>query len=505
METPNWHQHVGGLTILDPEGRSITYEDMVARLADRIRYAPKFTWKLKEMPLGYDRPVWVDDPEFDVRRHVRRVGIPSPGGAKEIGEVAGMLMSTQLDRQRPLWELWFIEGLAGGKVAILLKYHHCLLDGVAGASLATVLLDLEPDPVGVLAELPTAEESSAGPEPSNLSLLAEALRPDIRRPLRLARYVSALVGKGVTAVSRIRSDEENRAILRAPNTPFNASIGPRRELGFASVAMADVHALKQLHDVKVNDVVLALTAGALRSYLRERGTLPEVPLVSGVPVSTRAEGDKSLDNQISQMFVSLATDVADPIERLRAIKRSTLSAKAMSKAISAREIQSIGEVASPMILSAAIRTIYRTQLMSRMPMRINTLVSNVPGPPIPLYMCGAKVTGVYPSSVILEGMGLNLTVFSYLDRLDFGLQVDPDLVPDVWTIAEFIPAALAELMEASGLGPPTPVIMPFEEMTSAPATPAATMSPAAATLTPATTAKLSATKPQAKPKAATSA
>jgi hypothetical protein len=205
------------------------------------------------------------------------------------------------------------------------------------------------------------------------------------------------------------------------------------------------------------------------------------------------------------MFVSLATDVADPIERLRAIKRSTLSAKAMSKAISAREIQSIGEVASPMILSAAIRTIYRTQLMSRMPMRINTLVSNVPGPPIPLYMCGAKVTGVYPSSVILEGMGLNLTVFSYLDRLDFGLQVDPDLVPDVWTIAEFIPAALAELMEASGLGPPTPVIMPFEEMTSAPATPAATMSPAAATLTPATTAKLSATKPQAKPKAATSA
>jgi WS/DGAT/MGAT family acyltransferase len=490
METPNWHQHVGGLTIIDPEGRTITYEDMVAKLADRIRYAPKFTWKLKEMPFGFDRPMWVDDPEFDIRRHVRRIGIPSPGGAKEIGEVAGMLMSTQLDRERPLWELWFIEGLAGGKVAILLKYHHCLLDGVAGASLATVLLDLEPDPVGVLADLPSAEQSSAGPEPSDLSLLLQSLRPDIRRPLRMARYVSALAGKGVTAVNRIRSDAENRAILRAPKTPFNGSVGPRRELGFSSVAMADVHALKKRHDVKVNDVVLALTAGALRSYLSKDGVLPDAPLVSGVPVSTRAEGDKSMDNQVSMMFVSLATDVSDPIQRLLAIKKSTQSAKAMSKAISAREIQSLGEVASPMILGTAIRTVYRTQLMSRMPMRINTLVSNVPGPPIPLYMCGGKVTGVYPSSVILEGMGLNVTVFSYLDRLDFGLQVDPDLVPDVWTIAEYIPAALAELMEASGLGAPTPVAMPFEEMN-----PVATAPPA---VTAAVTSNGVARKPRAR-------
>jgi len=468
LETPNWHQHVGGLTIIDPEGRTITYEKMVANLTDRVRYAPKFTWKLKEMPLSFERPVWVDDEDFDIRRHVRRIAVPSPGGAKEIGEVAGSIMSTQLDRRRPLWELWFIEGLEGGKVAILLKYHHCLADGVAGASLASALLDLEPEPAGSLLPLPSPEEASAGSAPSDLELLARSLRPDIRRPLRVARYMSALATKGVTAITRIHSDGENRAILRAPKTPFNAPIGPRRELAFSSVALEDLKSLKKLHDVKVNDVVLAVTAGALRRYLEKHDALPDAPLVTAVPVSTRAKGDTSLDNQISNMFVSLATDIADPVERLQAIRKSTQSAKAMSKAIGARDIQSIGEVASPLILGAAVRAIYRTQLMSGIPLRINTVVSNVPGPSVPLYMCGGRVVAVFPSSVILEGMGLNVTVFSYIDRLDFGLQVDPDLVPDVWLIAEEIPVALAELMEASGLGSPTPVDLPFTDQTPGP-------------------------------------
>lgn len=468
LETPNWHQHVGGLTILDPGDRVITYEDMVERVAERVAYAPKFMWKLKEIPFGLERPIWVDDADFDVRRHVRRIAVPSPGGAKEIGEIAGMIMSSQLDRRRPLWELWFIEGLAGGKLAILLKYHHCLLDGVAGASLATVLLDVEPGATEALVQLPTPEESSAGPEPSDLSLLLDTLRPDIRRPLRLARYATGMAAKGWSAFTHLTSNDDNRAILRAPKTPFNASIGPRRELAFSSVAMADVHAIKAKHDVKVNDVVLALVSGAVRRYLEKHDVLPDTPLVASVPVSTRAEGDTSLDNQISNMFVSLASHIEDPVERLQAVTRSTRSAKAMTKAIGAREIQSIGEVASPLILGTAIRTVYRTQLMSRSPLRINTVVSNVPGPPIPLYMCGAKVIGVFPSSVILEGMGLNATVFSYMDRLDFGLHVDPDLVPDVWLIAEGVPAALAELMAASGLGEPTKVEMPFDETAAQP-------------------------------------
>ncbi len=461
LETPSWHQHVGGLSIIDPQDRNITFDEFVMKVRDRVPYAPKFAWKLKETPFGLDRPMWVDDDEFDVRRHVRRIGLPSPGGARELGEVVGTLMSTQLDRRWPLWEMWFIEGVAGGKVAAFLKYHHCLLDGVAGASLATVLLDIEPDAATPLAPLPSLEERKAGSDPGDFELLARTLLAQPARPMRLARYLTGLAGKGLAAINSIRSDQENRAILRAPVTPFNAPIGPRRELAFASVSMTDVHALKVKHDVKVNDVVLALTAGALRRYLQKHDKLPDAPLVTAVPVSTRPEGDTALDNQISNMFVSLATDVADPIERLQAVKRSTQSAKAMRNAIGAREIQSIGEVASPFILGTAIRTIYRTSLMSRIPLRVNTVVSNVPGPNVPLYMCGGKVVAVFPSSVILEGMGLNVTVFSYLDRLDFGIHVDPDLVPDVWVLANEVPAALAELMEASGLGAPSPVEMPL--------------------------------------------
>jgi diacylglycerol O-acyltransferase / wax synthase len=461
LETPSWHQHVGGLSIIDPLDRTITFDDFVMKVRDRIPYAPKFTWKLKQTPLGLDRPVWVDDDEFDVRRHLRRIGLPSPGGARELGEVVGTLMSTQLDRRWPLWEMWFIEGIAGGKIAVFLKYHHCLLDGVAGASLATVLLDVEPDATTPLAPLPSPEESKAGSDPGDLELLTRTLLAQPTRPMHLARYLTGLAGKGLAAINSVRSDQENRAILRAPVTPFNAPIGPRRELAFASVSMTDVHALKVQHDVKVNDVVLALTAGALRRYLQKHDKLPDTPLVTSVPVSIRAEGDRSLDNQISNMFVSLATDVADPVERLQAVKRSTQSAKAMRNAIGAREIQSIGEVASPFILGTAIRTIYRTSLMSRIPLRVNTVVSNVPGPNIPLYMCGGKVVAVFPSSVILEGMGLNVTVFSYLDRVDFGILVDPDLVPDVWVLANEVPAALAELMEASDLGAPSPVEMPL--------------------------------------------
>jgi len=463
METPSWHQHVGGLTILEPGDRPISFESVVETIAERLVFAPKFRWKLKTVPFDLDRPVWVDDADFDVRRHIHRIAVPAPGGPKELGEVAGTLLSTQLDRRRPLWELWYLEGIVGGKVALLLKYHHCLLDGVSGASLATALLDLEPNPApgAMLMTPPPEDQQHAGEDPGDLALVLQALGTGMRRPLRAARYMTTLALKGSAMVGTMRRVESSRAVLRAPKTPFNAGIGPRRELAFASVSMKDVKALKELHGVKVNDVVLALVGGTLRSYLSKLGELPEAALVCGVPVSTRAEGDTTQDNQISTMFTSLATDVADPVERLKAVHASTQGAKEMQRAIGARQIQSIGEVASPLLLGTAIRTLYRTEMMSRSPLRINTLVSNVPGPPVDLYACGAKVTGIFASSVILEGMGLNVTVMSYGDRLDFGLHVDPDLVPDPWVIAGAVPEAMADLMAASGLGEATPVADPF--------------------------------------------
>lgn len=480
METPSWHQHVGGLTVLEPGPRGLTYADILASVEERIGYAPKFTWKLATTPLGLDRPAWVDDPDFDVRRHVNRIGVPSPGGAKEVGEVCGMLLSSQLDRSRPLWEIWVLEGLAGGRTGILMKYHHCLLDGLAGAGLATALLDLEPDAAGPLVPFPSAEESSAGGVDA-LGMLGGIASRWATAPLSYGRYGVGLAAKGATMLSRMVRDDSSRTVLRGPRTPLNEAVGHRRQLAFASVAMADVRRLKDAHGVKVNDVVLALCGTALRGYLAERGELPEAPLTSGVPVSTRAEGDDTLDNQVSTMFVSLATDLDDPVERLKAIHASSLGAKELAEATGATRVESLGKVAAPLLVSAAVRALYATSAMSRGPFCINTLVSNVPGPPVDLYMCGAKVTGIYPSSVILEGMGTNFTVLSNMDRLDFGLHVDPDLVPDPWAIAEAIPRALAELFEASGLGSPTPVDDPFA--VSDPAQPQAPAAPRIPTVT----------------------
>jgi diacylglycerol O-acyltransferase len=460
METPSWHQHVGGLTILDPGDRTVTFDGIVRAIEARVAGAPKFRWKLKSAPFDLDRPGWVDDEEFDVRRHVRRVGVPAPGGRRETAEVAGMILSTQLDRRRPLWELWMLDGLAQGRVALLLKYHHCLLDGMAGASLATVLMDVEPDATGPPVPFPPPEEQTAGAEPSSVELIAHAASQLVRRPYDLARFAVGGSQKLLAGANALRRESHQ---LTGPKTPFNAAIGPRRDLSFTAVSMDDVKALKVKHGVKVNDVVLALVAGALRSYLLDLGVLPEASLVSGVPVSTRTEGDTTQGNKVSTMFVPLGTDIADPVERLRAIYGATQAAKAMQQAMSAREIQSLGELASPLILSTALRTVYRTRLISRMPTAVNTLVSNVPGPPIPLYSCGARVTGIFPCSVIMEGMGINATVISYMDRVDFGFHVDPDLVPDPWVVADSIGDALAELTRASGLGRPTPVEDPFGE------------------------------------------
>jgi diacylglycerol O-acyltransferase / wax synthase len=473
LETPAWHQHVGGLTILDTEGSDITFERVVAQIEQRLPLAPKFRWKLKSVPLHLDRPVWVDDPDFDVRNHTRSVRVAAPGGPREVAEVANELFSTQLDRSKPLWELWYLEGLANGRAGMAMKYHHCLLDGMAGASLATVLADLEPNPdPSTLPPPPPEEQSSAGAPPNDFALLARSVPSLAARPFHAVRYVGAGAARLAAMANVFRRDEGARAMMRSPKTPFNARIGPKRALAFASVSLDDVRQLKQKHGVKVNDVVLALCAGALRSYLDRAGELPDDPLVSGVPVSTRADGDTAMDNQVASMFVSLATNEADPIERLHAIYQSSHSAKEMMKAVRARQIQSIGEVASPLILATAIRAVYETQLIARSPARVNTLVSNIPGPPIPIYMCGARVAGIYASSVILEGMGVNVTLLSYVDRIDFGVHVDPELVPDPWEIAEGIPAALAELMEASSLGPPTPVEDPFGEGVTPEAAPA---------------------------------
>ena len=461
-ENPVTHQHLGGLFVLDPSGSpKFDYATMRARIAERLAGVPKFRWKLKEVPLHLDRPVWVDDADFHLDYHLRTIAVPAPGGRRELGDLVGELMSYQLDRRRPLWEAWFIDGVNDGRhVALLLKYHHCIMDGMTGASLSEQLYDFEPrlaprPPVGVTPPTPS--------EPSDAELLLRGIASAVRTPLRVARYAGKTVARGQTTLSFLRSErKQDLPGLRVPDTLFNGLVGPRRRLVIASVALDDVRQLKRRLDVKVNDVVLAIVAGATRAYLRNHDALPIEPLVTAVPIATRVGDDgEGGGNQVATMMVSLPTNIDDPLERVRAVFRSTQAAKEMSQAVRAKTIQSVGEVAPPLLFAVASRAIWAWNVSRVLPVLGNMVVSNIPGPPFALCMAGARVRGIYAASVLLANVALNVTLLSYEDRIDFGITVDPDVVSDPWALADAIAPALAELLAAAGLGDPQPVADAF--------------------------------------------
>jgi WS/DGAT/MGAT family acyltransferase len=457
-ETPSWHQHVGGIAIVDPaESDRFSFQAVRDTLLERLERVPKFRWKLKEVPLHLDRAIWVEDPNFDIDRHIRRIAVPPPGGRREVGDLLGMFMSYQLDRRRPLWETWYVDGVIGGQVAIVTKFHHCLMDGVSGAGLAEQLFDLEPNPPTQEPAVPTAREPDR--VPSDLELVTRALIPTIQTPRKLIQYALRAAQRGITVLQQRSINPFQRGVA---GPCFNGPIGPHRSNAFTSVALADVRELKEKLDVKVNDIVLALVSGSLRVHMERHRETPDGPLVAGVPLSTRMADDRDQSNKVAIMGASLATDVDDPLERVQEIHRNTQSAKELTEAVRARSIQSVGEVAPPLLINLASRAAWAADLGRRAPVVQNVVVSNVPGPPFPIYICGAKVSGIYAASVLLANMGLNVTLLSYIDRVDFGITADSDLVDDPWEIADGIPDALVELMEAAGLGKPTPVHDPFE-------------------------------------------
>jgi len=483
VETPSWHQHVGGVVILDPSHAPRFGFDAVRRtVAGRLDRVPKYRWRLKEVPLGLDRPVWVDDDGFDLDRHVRRTTVAAPGGRREVAELAGRIMSRQVDRRRPLWELWYVDGVVGGKAALIAKYHHCLMDGMAGAGLADQLFDLEPEPrdgpdrpggssgptrptrsgrsPGPAGAHDGTPLPSAGARPSDVGLLVQAVVPALRTPERALRYAVASARRGMAAASQMRADPV--PFLGAPSTPFNGAVGPNRSLAFTSVALSDARRVARTFDVKVNDVVLALCAGSMRRYLEIAGRPPGRSLVAAVPVSTREVGDTEQTNRVANMVAALATDVDGPVDRLQAIHRNTQTAKAMTSAIRSQPIQSVGEVAPPVVLSLASRALWASNLSRLMPVTQNAVIANVPGPPFELYSCGARVTGIYSASVLMVNIGLNITVMSYEDRLDVGVTVDADLVKDPWVFADGVGIALAELLDDAGLGEARDVTDPFD-------------------------------------------
>ena len=439
--------HVAGLTVLDPTGVDGFGPDAVrALLAQRLPRAPSFLRRIHEVPLGLDCPIWVDDPDFDLDRHFHVASVPAPGGPHELAAIVGDLMSRRLDRSRPLWDIWYLDGLAAGRIAVLTRTHHAMADGVSGAGLAAALCDLEPGapPTGGRVPAPV----TPGPPPDDVGLVIRGIGRAVSAPVRSGRLAWQLARQGAELARfalRPGPDPSPLGILPAPPTPFNGRVGPRRTFAHVSVPLGTVRDVKARHGVTVNDVVLALTADALRAYLEDIDALPGASLVAAVPVSTRREGEDELGNRVANMMVPLATNVADPEDRLQAIHRASSRAKELMLALQARKSLAMSEAVPP-VLNRLFWPFLSTGMEALALIPSNLIISNIPGPTFPLYMGGARIESIVPVSALLLGMGLNVTVMSYCDVIDFGFVADPAAIPDLWALADGVPRALDVLV-----------------------------------------------------------
>jgi diacylglycerol O-acyltransferase / wax synthase len=449
-ETPEWHMHAGALVFLEPtDRRERDVADGIRAVLDARRpLLGPFRYRLLEAPLGLGRSVWVDSADVDLGAQVRRIGVPAPGGLREAATLAGDLFSSPLSRSGPLWEIWVLEGLESGHVGLLLKVHHALMDGIRGERLLEVLFDLEPD--APLAR-PDGTPVSSDRDPSRLRLLAESGAFLAGTPMR-ALHLGAEMVSAVGRLARVFASVDGRTAalpFRAPPSLLNRPLTSRRAFAFASVPLDDMRTVKQVFGVTMNDVALALSADVLRRYLVERDDLPERSLVAQIPVGTHRDGDGLGGNFVAATGASLCTDIADPVERLAAIHASTGSAKAMQAALGDDIVIDALAVFPPAVIRAGL-SLYRGFGLAEMhPPIFNAIVSNVAGPPIPLYSSGARVTSIYALGPLLVGCGINITLVSYRDRIEFGVAVCPDVIEDPWELAEGIPDALGVLRKAA--------------------------------------------------------
>src|ERR1700712_4092411 len=450
LETAAQPLHVCSVLELDtstmPGG--YTFDSMRDALSLRIKAMPEFREKLADNRFNLDHPVWVEDEYFDVDRHLHRIGLPSPGGRVELGEICGHIASLTLDRSRPLWEMWVIENVAGtdahdgGRLAVMTKVHHAGVDGVTGANLMSQLCTTEAD-----APPPAPVEGVGGG--SDLEIVVSGAIKFVTRPLKLANVLSSTLSTVVDTVKRARSGLSMAAPFNAPKTAFNANVTGRRNVAFAQLDLEDIKTVKNHFGVKVNDVVMALGAGVLRRFLLDRGELPDSTLVAMVPVSVHEKSDRPGRNQVSGMFASLHTDVEDPGARLKAIADSYSVSKQHSSASGATLLQDGTQFPAPAVFGAAMRVYAASRLSGARPVH-NLVVSNVPGPQVPLYYLGCEVNAMYPLGPIFHGSGLNITVMSLTGKLDVGIVSCPELLPDLWDLADDFEVALEELLASAG-------------------------------------------------------
>jgi diacylglycerol O-acyltransferase len=446
LEEGGAHMHVGSVLLFD--GKAPAYEEFVAHLDRRLGLVPRYRQKLAFPPLVQSRPVWVDDPHFNPGYHVRHTALPAPAGEAELRRLAGRIFAQRLDRSKPLWELWLVDAVEGDRFAIIGKTHHCLVDGISGVDITTVLFDLDAEPEEQPAPAPWVPRM----EPTQATLLADALVERASAPLGLARAAAGAVTRpqqavaaGITALNGLAAITQ-AGLAGAPSSPLNVPIGPHRRFAWVDGDLETFKAIKNALGGTVNDVVLTVVTGALRRHYEAHGYDTDADLKAMVPVSVRADTERgALGNKVSTMYAPLPIGLDDPIARFRTVHEAMRGLKESGQAVGAEMLTSLADFAPPTILSQAARL----QAAQRF---FNLTVTNVPGPQFPLYLLGRPLCRVYPHVPLAENCVLGIAIMSYDGRIDFGLVADYDALPDLDDVAAGLDAAIAELAAVAGVG-----------------------------------------------------
>jgi diacylglycerol O-acyltransferase / wax synthase len=449
QERTHSHMHVGAVLIF--EGPAPAYEDFLTHIRSRLHLVPRYRQKLAFPPVETGRPVWIDDPSFNLAYHVRHTALPHPGSEEQLRALAARIHSQRLDRAKPLWETWLVQGLEHNRFALISKTHHALVDGIAGVDLMTVLFDATPVPQ----ELPhEGEPWEPAPEPSALQLAARGVRGLAKLPFELAGRAATAVVHPESSLEQLREAVEGigevawAALNPAPTTPLNVPIGPHRRLSFVRNELADFKLVKDTFGGTVNDVVLAVVAGGLRTWLRGRGVRTEgLELRALVPVSIRGRDEHDhMGNRIVAMRGPLPVYVEDPVARLRVVRQAMDGLKESKQAVGAEVISGLEALAPPTILAQASRLQFSTRLF-------NLLVTNVPGPQFPLYVLGRELLDLFPVAFLPENQALAVAIMSYNGSIDFGLLGDYDAMPDLEALGDALRDSLAELVDAARPAP----------------------------------------------------
>jgi len=438
------YNHTAGLMLLDTRNQpDFDFNSFRSRVIERLDLVPQFRWKLHELPLALDLPYWIEDEHFNYRHHIKRIAVTAPGDLKALSEIAGHLFSRQLERSKPLWEAWFIEGVAGGRCAVMLKLHHCMMDGQGAVKLLEILCGLSPD--AVPAAVPEAiAAAKAGARPTLRESSVRTYGHLLRLPAQIGRNAFEILAPKLRR-QLAGNKPEKPASAFEPHAALNADIGSERSFVFGSLPLADILAVKKHYGVSMNDVVLALAGGALRRYLLAKDALPREALRCTIPVSLRTAEDDDFSNRVTNISVTLATDTHDPVERLRAINRETAKAKGSARS-GGKSVIDVLQIMPPLFVGALARNVNPEQAANML--GANLAISNVRGCPVDVYLAGARVETLYPMSVITAGMALNITCVSYADKLDFGLTLDPDVIDHAWSLMDDMESELAAYLSA---------------------------------------------------------